>query len=375
MKTQTDHRIRNYYYQAVRFPVKEATHESCEKPLLHNLWRRHGSEGAVDERWTSLQLVKDEDSGKLLIVETRREWFPENSGSQRTCYKKELRFGRDGEMSHQPPPGSFLLTPPQSAQSSPTEREWDSERHVEVRPDESIHVGDNPTDITTYTLQECFVRSYNPSCGSFVDLVCEAYSPDAFLQLRVRPKLRTIHQDSHQPRSIQRRRKQPAEFWPRDRSMHQHDNTFAQLSDIVHPVKPLKGLEWGMDERILVYSPTHMAPDQLRPIVLLSFDPALRFPGLPKLRHSSAGSSGRPESALPDAPPPSQEPAWGISETMVLPPTCQDRGSSTKRNDEVSSSDVVKPHPPLYQTMSMGNGAPHGFDMSYHSWPGSELLR
>ncbi|KAM5354597.1 hypothetical protein ACJ41O_001244 [Fusarium nematophilum] len=106
MKIQADHGMLNCYYRAVRFPVNEATHESCEKPLLRNLWRRHGSEGAVDERWTSLQLVKDEDSGKLLIF----------------------------------------------AQSSLTEREWDSERHVEVRHDESIHVGDNPTDITTYTL-------------------------------------------------------------------------------------------------------------------------------------------------------------------------------------------------------------------------------
>ncbi|KAM5353068.1 hypothetical protein ACJZ2D_017049 [Fusarium nematophilum] len=245
MKTQTDHRIRNYYYQAVRFPVKEATHESCEKPLLHNLWRRHGSEGAVDERWTSLQLVKDEDSGKLLIVEIRREWLPENSGIE--------------------------------------------------------------------------------------------------------------------PRSRQCLAKKTVKLWPQDQIPPPIDpiNTMSQLSNIVNPTQPVTGFQWGMDERILVYSPTYVNPQPLRPIILVSFDPALRFSGFPKFEIAAA-DAGFPDAVAPRTP-------------QVAPAADQDDLGSPSGHREGSNLPVNREEP-LYKQMRIGNGIPHGFDMSYYSLPESELL-
>ncbi|KAF4994372.1 hypothetical protein FDECE_13138 [Fusarium decemcellulare] len=362
MKTQTDLGIPNCFYQVLRFPVSQATHQSWERPPMRHLWRRHDSEGQVDERWTSLQLSECEETGKLFIIETRREWSPGNSGSQRTCYKKELRF-EDTNSEQQ-----SLPTPPNSTHNSPTESEWDSEKYFEDRPSESIHVGDDPTDVITYTLQECFIRSYNPSCDSFVDLVCEAYTPEPLLQLRVRPKTYAVRQEpDDQSISAQRSREKTVRLWPRDpRPRLSSPAALAQLHDITNPVQPLRGIEWAMDERILVYSPTHMASGQLRPVILVSFDPALELPGLPKYPFQTA-DAGRPGDVLPDTPPASQEPTYDVPD-VVLAPSCRGSNELLLPDEmEEGSPRLVSIRPPLYRSMSMGNGAPHGFDMSYSS--------
>ncbi|KAM0232686.1 hypothetical protein ACHAP5_010633 [Fusarium lateritium] len=334
-KTQTDHGACNNFYKVVRFPVDNVTHDTCEKPPMRNLWRRHDSEGAVDERWTSLQLTQDEVTGKLIIVETRKEWFPGNAGSQRTCYKKELQFGQDDDQ-----PGPLLPTPPDSTVDSPVQ-EWKSEDHMEERPGEGVHVGDGPTDLTTYTLQECFVRSYNPSCNTFIDLVSEAYNPLSALQLRVQPKEQL-----------------PAvNIWPRDQDSCCPDAILDQLHGVVNPIQPIKGVDWCMDERVLVYSPTHEAPGQLRPVILISFDPGLALPGFPNYQLHKAGTREEPSTPheLDSGAP--KEILW-TSNQDIDAQTCKKEGSTT-------SHKFIKLRPSLYQTMNMGNGDAHGFDLSY----------
>ncbi|KAG7408251.1 hypothetical protein Forpe1208_v012348 [Fusarium oxysporum f. sp. rapae] len=259
-RTEANDGMRNNFYQVVRFPVDNAIHEKCEMPPMRNLWRLHDSQCAVDERWTSLQLTKDEKTGNLFIVETRKEWFPGNAGSQRTCYRKELHFKTQANV---PRPQHSLHTPLELAMDSLEEEEWKSEDHIEERSSENIHIGDGPSDATAYTLQECFVRSYNTSCNAFVDLVYERDNPGSGLQLRVQPM--------EQEPSVR--------MWPRDQEACRPQNDLAQLQGVVSPIQPIIGIEWFMDERILVYSPTHMASGQLRPVILISFDPELDLPG------------------------------------------------------------------------------------------------
>ncbi|WAO89454.1 F-box domain-containing protein [Fusarium falciforme] len=363
LKTQTNYEIPNCYYQAIRFPVSEATHESCEKPLKRNLWRRHDSEGALDDRWTSLQLAKDEDTGEVFIIEVRREWFPGNAGSQRTCYKKRLRFGHD-------PVEHSLLTPPATAENSPIETTWDCEKHFEERTPGDIHVGDNPSDTLTYTLGECPVRSYNPSCEAFVDLVYEAYSANPLLQLRVRPKREAVKQELGHPSSwSQHGIEQTVEMWPPEPSPSQPDDALAQLHEVINPSQRFDGLEWSMDERILVYSPARRE-GQLRPVTLISFDPSLKFPGFPKYSFESAADAARPRVVLPNTPPHShsQESICSIDDIARSPRSPGEWLTSQVRHEGPSL--FVTPGLPLYQTMSMGNGAAHGFDMSYSSSTG-----
>ncbi|KAJ0136958.1 Uncharacterized protein HZ326_20034 [Fusarium oxysporum f. sp. albedinis] len=46
-------------------------------------------------------------------------------------------------------------------------------------------------------------------------------------------------------------------------------NDFAQVQGTASATRPIRGIEWFMDERILVYSPSRMASGQLRPIILI----------------------------------------------------------------------------------------------------------
>ncbi|KAF5580771.1 uncharacterized protein FSUBG_13312 [Fusarium subglutinans] len=339
-RTEADDGMRNNFYQVVRFPADNAVHEKCEKPPMRNLWRLHDSEGAVDERWTSLQLTKDEKTGNLFIVETRKEWFPGNAGSQRTCYKKELHFDEQEEA---PQPEPSLPTPPESTVDSLEEDEWNSENHVEQRSSETIHVGDGPSDAKTYTLQECFVRSYNPSCDAFIDLVSEAYSRDSMLQLRVQP----------------RKREPSINMWPRDQESCHYDSDLAQLQGVVNPVQPIQGIEWFMDERILVYSPTHMAYGQLRPIILISFDPEYVLQGFPNYATQNQCVNGHIKA--------SAHSGTSSRQKGILWSSNQDFGESAslEKDDPNASANFVRSRPSLYQTMSMGNGSAHGFDLSY----------
>ncbi|KAJ4006851.1 hypothetical protein NW766_010258 [Fusarium irregulare] len=337
----TENGARNNFYQVLRFPVDDAVHERSEKPFMRDLWRRHDSEGLVDERWTSLQLSKSETTGKLSIVEIRKEWCSAKAGSQRTCYRKELQFGRqEANRSSEP----HLLTPPESMTGSPTEEDWNSGDHVEERRRKDIHVGDGSGDTTMYTLQECFVRSYNPSCDSFVDLVTEACGSDSALQLRVRPKT-----DGSS-----------ANVWPRNEHQYRNDGVLAQLHGVLNPIQPIKGIQWSMDERILVYSPTHMVTGHLRPLVLISFDPGLVLGGFPNYRCSSVEAGYKPSS------PPHQEGATiGLPNEMMSPP-CQELEECALAGEEVkkATSNFIKMRPALYRQISMGNGDTHGFDMS-----------
>ncbi|KAF9771874.1 hypothetical protein IL306_010463 [Fusarium sp. DS 682] len=334
-KIEANYGMRNNFYRVVRFPAVNASHDKCEEPPMRSLWRRHDLEGAVDERWTSLQLTKDEKTGELFIVETRKEWFPGNAGSQRTCYKKQLHFDQQEK---DPQPEPVFPTPPESTVDSPEEDEWSSEDHTEERSREQIHLGDGPTDAKTYTLQECFVRSYNPSCDAFIDLVSEST-----LQLRVQPKKQEL----------------TVNIWPQDQEICHHDNFLAQLQGIVNPIQPIRGIEWSMDERILVYSPAHMASGQLRPVILISFDPELVLPGFPNYLAQTQDSNDHSNAAplLETSGGPKGIP-WSSN---------QDIGASALPGEghPKACANFVRSRPSLYQTISMGNGDAHGFDLSY----------
>ncbi|KOS21565.1 hypothetical protein ESCO_004977 [Escovopsis weberi] len=84
---------RNSFYYALRFRLGDAQTNLEVKSLQKAVvWRRRADEGPVDERWNTLELSKDEKTGKVFIIETRKEFFSAVSQSLRTCYKMELVF-------------------------------------------------------------------------------------------------------------------------------------------------------------------------------------------------------------------------------------------------------------------------------------------
>lgn len=80
------------FYHCKRFPLNRPSRDMLETTDNTSMWRRQHLEGPLDDRWTSLDLVTDEASGELIIVECRKEWLQGRSTGQRTVYKTKVVF-------------------------------------------------------------------------------------------------------------------------------------------------------------------------------------------------------------------------------------------------------------------------------------------
>ena len=275
----------NSFFQAFRFRLGQ--HQKRQILPQSSAWRRQASEGPLDDRWSFLKLQKDEESGKIYVYETRREWPPDNSQSQRTCFRKELVF-----------PEATSECDDDFA-SAPEPADWDSEAHVERRSADDVHVGDNGSSDEVYTRGNTFVHFYDPSARAFMDLVND-HDPSNLttqrLRLRIRPRLPNAGSAS-KPRSGKSPPGQSCDptgedaaadqevlFWPPEQDPERPDPSLNTLYKILTPDIDLADAEWAGDERFLVYSPRGSGSDRLRAVVLISFDPGLRFPGLRKFR-------------------------------------------------------------------------------------------
>ncbi|KAF4636420.1 hypothetical protein G7Y89_g1680 [Cudoniella acicularis] len=85
------------FYHCIRFPLDSPRKELLEKTDNKNMWRRQHQEGPLDERWMFLRLDEDEITGKLRILESRKEWYQGGSRSQRTYYKTDIVFPKPKE--------------------------------------------------------------------------------------------------------------------------------------------------------------------------------------------------------------------------------------------------------------------------------------
>lgn len=309
----------NSYYMTFRFPVDQPTRERTEVPPQQSLWRRHASEGPVDWRWASLQIAKDERSGGIFAYESRREWLETNSSSQRTCYKKELKFPKRSSAAglHVPLPVIEAEVPAvaavfrQEEHHQRTEPTWDRDTHTEKRLPEDVHVGDGGACNTVFTINECFVRTYVPSCDTFLDLVnipLPSQLTTQRLRLRVRPKLEAYEpataltnmlinhppiEDTASSSAIAGPTMHDAvHFWPPEKDPAVTDAAMADLNDIMNPTKELTGVDWAMDDRTLVYTPGCGVEGRFRPLVLVSFDSGIKLPGFKKLRVGPVDSTG-----------------------------------------------------------------------------------
>ncbi|RAL64128.1 hypothetical protein DID88_003316 [Monilinia fructigena] len=67
------------------FTQREWFNQKIHLPDMHE-------EGPIDDRWTNLRLDKDECTGELRIIESRKEWYHGASRSQRTHYTTPVIF-------------------------------------------------------------------------------------------------------------------------------------------------------------------------------------------------------------------------------------------------------------------------------------------
>ncbi|KAI9706632.1 MAG: hypothetical protein M1836_003641 [Candelina mexicana] len=324
------------YYNCIRFPVDRPSPIFLQR---QQIWRRNHVEGPINDSWADLGLYIDETTGKLMIIEARREWPGGGSTSQRTYYTEPVNFP------DLPSPDKLALDTPTALASSSINSLTDSEflfglpmndplvgtitnenkPHYEpphLRLDKYTHPDDDELSSTTpsFILAKTKVRAYNPSSTAFLDLVDDPLPPSLATKFRLRQRLRLrigsrkraspdyedADSDGHRllkhPK-INPGTNEPIEgseerFINRGLHMWPSDNAPPELFDILNPIPCASSEVTGIaDERSLIYMTGTSSSPQRRAIVLINFDPAIRFPGLRKLSSDIKLSAYNPGSA------------------------------------------------------------------------------
>ena len=208
------------FYHCIRFPLNSPCKALLEKTENdRSMWRRQHQEGPIDDRWTNLRLDRDESTGELRIVESRKEWYLGSSRSQRTYYTTDIVFPKlvkdedmeMGDLRESSPEDSNFGLPSTStwnaestlnassllalASSSTTNapstntssllpgfpatsllrlmKRYDHAHYIDapLRLPQNTHPGDDGSTQPTFTLAKLRIRTYHPACSTFMDLV------------------------------------------------------------------------------------------------------------------------------------------------------------------------------------------------------------
>jgi hypothetical protein len=311
------------FYRCARFPQASPEPKNIERTKDVNMWRRQHQEGPIDDRWTSLRLDTDDNSGDLKVIECRREWEPGSSRSRRTCYTTDIDFRPSTEEDefglqyYSPSSSSSATSSIASAASSPKLPihdlsafpnepilrllgPEDNPHHMLPRPrlPQYTHPESKNPGQSTFTLTDSPVRYYYTSASSFLDLVNDPCPSIATIQrLRLRTTSRKVRPPSLHPSSSSTPRRvpqeassdlsitlkeayidQPAQFWPPAQDRLHPNKEVDALYNLLNPPSYLGNVEGTADERSLVYATgRHGKPKAL---VFVGFDPAIKLAGL-----------------------------------------------------------------------------------------------
>jgi hypothetical protein len=269
-------------------------------PILRS-WRRHGSEGPIDNRWASLDLVKDERTGEAILYEIRKEWSAHSSYSQRNCYRKVLNF----------PPADPDSEMPDHEETDPEPAEHEAYREDRLPSD--LHAGDCGSNSATPSFMAMIGRSYNSSARCFVDLI-KYRSPGImggeFVRLRVRPML--LSQMNRVPDlGGQTMLNDPGVLiWPPSLDAGQPGDPMERVSDILKVPPGARRMNVSADERCLVFSYDSGDNTQnVGAVNVICFDPGVRFHGHHRLAAAQSAYNPPWEQSMPRGLAP-KRPHW-----------------------------------------------------------------
>lgn len=298
LSNQTDFEIRETdwtsYYHCFRFPVHEPDQNKKETMQRGDSWRRQHAEGPIDDRWGFLKLEKDEASGKLHIIESRKEWLAGQSGNRRTYYTTKVNFDPDPEVVNG--------TEPSTAEGSITvTRSSNPIRHLDKRPGiatrfrlpENVHPGDDNSGTSVYTRSQTHLLSYHRHCSTYVDLVDDhpiALSTSRHLRIRVGsrksrpvPFWEPFPESDYEPVPDEQFKQlyQPNKiyFWPPEQNLSNKNSLLDKIYGILNPEEYTGSVTASSDERSIVYA---IGEDTrgLKVLVYISFDPAAKLAGM-----------------------------------------------------------------------------------------------
>ncbi|RYP55394.1 hypothetical protein DL768_000149 [Monosporascus sp. mg162] len=258
------------YYYCFRFRLDDPDTRKTQVMKRQDSWRRHHSEGPIDDRWSLLKLEKDEDSGKIKIVECRKEWLAGKSGSRRTYYTKEVVF-----------PAAY------------NDSDWPATNSNEESDDQAANVIEYLNRPKSATLEER--SAYNPSSNAFIDLIDDTSTEQVDAQcLRLRAGSRRLKPlllgASNDLAKLHGQLRLEVEMdmlyhpnqiymWPPKLEPPGPDLVLKEIHNILNPPGYQGNITAVGDERSVVYS-TGGSSGELKALVYLSFDPSAKLHGM-----------------------------------------------------------------------------------------------
>ncbi|EER24651.1 hypothetical protein D8B26_004992 [Coccidioides posadasii str. Silveira] len=319
------------FYVCVRIPLSQPT-----QPIWRRCWRRQHQEGPLNDSWTDLSLKTDEETGNLTIVECRREWRNGGSENYRTFYMQPIdrpsaqaeweADDLDPVTANSPLPGDEPPSPgfpcyrraAELPNDDPLTRTLDAFSKPNYVPprkrvrrqyhDEYTFEERTSDSRKDFPLSKTKFWTYNHSASSFVDLVNDPRPTKGFsaqadrLRLRIGSRKRKCPIDE-QGEEVERGSLYPPEYfhgcgvpvkWSEERYKSRGikfwppDDAPEELLQLLCPRTASGRIEAAADERMIVYLTKASQPDGPRQvIVLINFDPTIRFKGLKRLSQPS----------------------------------------------------------------------------------------
>jgi len=340
------------FYHCIRFPLNSPCKALLEKSENdRSMWRRQHQEGPIDDRWTNLRLDRDESTGELRIVESRKEWYLGSSRSQRTYYTTDIVFPKlvkdedmeMGDLRESSPEESNFGLPSTSAWNSESTlnasllasasssstnapststssilsglpafpllrlmKKDDHAHYIDAPPrlPQNTHPGNDGSMQPTFTLAKSRIRTYHPACSTFMDLVDDPLPTDwqGKQRLRLRAGSRKLGPPLLDSDGLSRPPdedwrvavqemyiEQGVKFWPAaQRPVDEGaDEELDQVYRLLNPPSHLGNVEGTSDERGLVYVTGGV--DAPQAIIFVSFDPSTKLSGMKRWGQKGVG--------------------------------------------------------------------------------------
>ncbi|KAK0662526.1 hypothetical protein QBC41DRAFT_235137 [Cercophora samala] len=287
------------HYTCFRFPVTKNGFKSPKAPDPP-IFRRNQHEGVIDDRWYLLRMFKDESTGELKVVESRKEWLAGRIWPRRTYYTTVVNFNEaTSELAEETSSRAPLTDSPGASSSETPALKMPHAEHTVTpsRDPHHVHPGDDNASSLMLAVSKTPIRCYYSACQTFLDIVDDPASTDPNDQ-RIR-----IRGSSRRPRGAcgleQREERQipvtqewgPQDaldrqvdrlykhgdvvFWPAEPDISNPDPKLLDLHALLNPDGFRGNIRGAWDERSLVYATGSDAPGGLNALIFVSWDPSI----------------------------------------------------------------------------------------------------
>jgi hypothetical protein len=280
------------HFYCFRLPLDDFRRASMQVMTKRDAFRRQHAEGPIDDRWGFLSLEQDEETGRIRIVECRKEWLAGRSGNMRTYYTKDVKFN-DGVDEDSDGDENDPLPPVQVASLL---RSMDRPSYIATtRPPHEFHHGDDGSVL--FSKSKTYLSCYHHACGTFIDLVDDPLLDDDACTQRLR--IRAGAWDFDKSTKASATQSSPREpqlgessavgvvtqhntitFWPPGPQLGRANSYCDQLNQSMNPSGLTGKVTAVSDGRSIIYATSSGKTGDLSILFLITFDPGIRLAGM-----------------------------------------------------------------------------------------------